>query len=161
MLWPRHERLELVGADLDLAGDDRLLLGAALAAPAPAGHALHAGDDLFGVAGLRDPVVGAEAQPAYSLGDRRRAGADDDAQLGQAGADALQPVPGVRTEHGEVDDERAEAHGRHGLAGNGATEHAMLPAEPVQALGQHLDESGVPVEDGHPQRCGCRTVKPN
>jgi hypothetical protein len=54
------EGLELVGADLELAGHERSGLRPRLRAT-PAPHdGLHARDDLLGVARLRDPVVGAE-----------------------------------------------------------------------------------------------------
>src|SRR4051794_23597297 len=83
------ERLVLVGADLDLAGHERAgdrRLGTAAAAR----DGLDAGDDLFGVAGLRDPVVGTQAQAADALRHGRAARADDHRQAGQAGADALE-----------------------------------------------------------------------
>ena len=76
---PCDERLELVGADLELARDDRLGGRGARAQAAAAHDGLDARDDLFGMAGLGDPVVGAHPQPADALGDRRVAGADDDA----------------------------------------------------------------------------------
>src|SRR6185312_17478957 len=72
------ERLEAIGADLDLASLDRLALGpSARPAAAAAYDALQACDHLLGVTWLGDPVVGAEAQPANALGDRRRPCADD------------------------------------------------------------------------------------
>ena len=77
------ERLELVGADLDLAGDDRRRSSAGLGAAAAAHDGLDAGDELLGVARLGEPVVGAQPQPAHALGDGRAAGADDDARPGR------------------------------------------------------------------------------
>src|SRR5262249_17672071 len=65
-----HERLEAVRADHDLAGADRLGLGARGAAPAPSHHTLDARDDLLGVTRLGDPIVGAKAQAAPPLGPR-------------------------------------------------------------------------------------------
>ncbi len=49
---------------------------------------------------------------------------------------------------GEVDDERGEAHRGDRVGGDGAGEHAVLPAEPVESLGENLDEAAVAVEDG-------------
>ncbi len=151
MLSLADERLEAVGADLDLAGEDRRGLGAAGAAAAAAHDALHARDHFLGVAGLGDPVVGAEAQAAHALGDRRRARADDDAELRQRLAQSLEPAPRLRAEHGEIDDQRAQAHRDDRVGGHRAREHAVLPAEAVQALAEHLDEAAVAVEDGDAQ----------
>ena len=131
---PAHERLEAVGADLDLAGADGLDLGAPGAAAAAAHDALDACDHLLGVAGLGDPVVGSEAQPAHALGHGGGAGADDDAELGEGAAEALKPRPGLGAEDGEIDDERAESHGGDRVGGHGTTEHAMLPTEAVEPL---------------------------
>ena len=114
--------------------EQRRRLFAPGAAPTAAHDALHARDDLLGVARLGDPVVGPEAQPADPLGDGRGAGADDDAELGERLAQALEPAPGLRPEHRQVDDQRAQAHRHDGLAGDRALEHAVLPAEPVQRL---------------------------
>ena len=72
------ERLEAVGADLELAGLHGLGVLARLGAAAAAHDGLDARDQLLGVAGLRQPVVGAHPQPAHALGDGRAAGADDD-----------------------------------------------------------------------------------
>ena len=102
--------------------------------------------------GFVEPVVGAEAQTADALGDRRLAGADDDAEAGQRLADALELLPRARAEDGEVDDQPAEPHGDELVDRDGGPEHAVLPAQPVQALGQDLQEPGVGVDDGQPQR---------
>ena len=147
--WKRSGRISTSPAS---SGSASVRLGAAAAA---AHDALHARDHLLGVAGLGDPVVGAEAQPAHALGDGRGAGADDDAELRQRLAEALEPLPGLRAEHGEVDDERAEPHRDDRLGGHRAGEHAVLPAEAVQALAEHLDEAAVAVEHGDPQRLRC------
>ncbi len=153
MLCLADERLEAVGADLDLAGEDRLGLGAAGAAPAPAHDALHARDDFLGVAGLGDPVVGSEAQAAHALGDGGGAGADDDAELRQRLAQSLQPGPRLRAEHREIDDQRAQAHRDDRVRRYGAGKHTVLPGESVEALAENLDEAAVAVEDGDPQGC--------
>ena len=49
-----------------------------------------------------------------------------------------------------------EAHRADRLGRDGAGEHAVLPAEPVEALGEHLDEAAVAVQNGDPQWRGCR-----
>src|SRR3712207_7649090 len=50
------------------------------------------------LAGLRDPVVGADPESAHALGDGRVRRADDHAEAGQQGADLLEEVPGVRAQ---------------------------------------------------------------
>jgi hypothetical protein len=101
---------------------------------------------------LGDPVVGAQSQPAHALGDGRRSGADDDPQVGQRSAQALQPLPGLRAEHRQVHDERAQAHRDDRVGGHRACQHAVLPAEAVKTLAQNLDESAVAVEHCDAQR---------
>jgi hypothetical protein len=65
-------RVEPVRADLQLAGDDRLLHDRQLAgAPAPQ-HRLDAREQFLGVARLGDPVVGPGPQPGDSLADPHR-----------------------------------------------------------------------------------------
>ena len=49
-----------------------------------------------GMAGLGDPVVGAEPQPAHALGDRGLPRADDHAQPGQPRAELVEVVPALR-----------------------------------------------------------------
>src|SRR4051795_3351109 len=68
--------LELVGADDDLPRLDLLGRRRGGAGPA-AGGGLDAGRQLLGMAGLVQPVVGAEAQAADALGHRGGAAADD------------------------------------------------------------------------------------
>ena len=148
------EGLEAVGADLDLAGLQRLDLGAAAGAPAASRDALHASDDLLGVARLGDPVIGAQAQPAHALGHGGGTGADDDAELGQRAAQALEPLPRLRAEHREIDDQRAQAHRGDRVGRYGSGEHAVLPGETVQTLAQYLDEATVAVEHRNAQRAG-------
>ena len=70
---------------------------------------------------------------------------------GSAVAEALEPGPGLRAEHGEVDDDGAQAHRDDGIGRDRAREHAVLPAEAVQALAEDLDEAAVAIEDGDPQ----------
>ena len=147
--WKRSARISTSPAST------RRRLLAPGAAPAPAHDALHARDDLLGVAGLGHPVVGPEAQPAHPLGDRGGPGADDDAELRKRLAEALQPAPRLGPEHGQVHHQRAQAHRHDGLAGDRALEHAVLPAEAVHALAQDLDEAAVAIEYRDPQgRCG-------
>ena len=149
-----HEGLEAIGADLDLAGGDGPARRARLGAAAPAHDGLDAGDELLGVARLGQPVVGPEAQAAHALGHRRLARADDHAQPRQRRAELLEVLPRRRAEHREVDDDGVQAHGHDGVDGNRAGEHAMLPGQTLQALGQHLQEARVGVDDGEPERRG-------
>src|SRR5204863_3724802 len=76
---PGHERLELIRADLELPGHDRAGLGPSVGPTAAPHYSLDARDDLLRMAGLRDPVVGAEAQAAHALGYGRALGAHDHA----------------------------------------------------------------------------------
>ena len=76
----------------------------ASAAAAAAHDGLDARDELLGMARLRQPVVGAHPQAADALGDGRLAGAHDDAEARQRGAELSRYVPGVRAEDREVDD---------------------------------------------------------
>src|SRR3954469_15629264 len=146
------EGLELIGADLHLAGLDRRRLAAPLGAPAPAHDGLDAGDDLLGMARLADPVVGAQPQPAHALGDGGLARADNDAEAGKLGAQALQPAPALRPDDGEIDDDGAQAHRHDRVRGHGAADEPVLPAEALEALGQDLEESRIPVQDRNAQR---------
>jgi hypothetical protein len=104
------------------------------------------------VARLRDPVVGAEAQPAHALGDAGLAGADDDAHLRQPRAQLLQVAPRRRAEHGEVDHDRVQAHRHERVERHRRGEHAVLVAGAVEALREHLHETGVRIEDGDAER---------
>src|SRR3954470_10072234 len=61
-----HVRLEAVGADLDLAGVDRRSLLARPGGGRPADAGVDAREQLLRVAGLRQPVVGADPQPAHA-----------------------------------------------------------------------------------------------
>src|SRR3954470_1776154 len=144
-------RLEAIGADLDLAGADRRALLARLGPASPAHDGLHAREQLLGVAGLRQPVVGAQPQAPHALGDRRLPGADDHAEPGQRRAQLLEVVPGLRPEDREVDDDRVQPHGDAHVGRAGAGEHAVPPAEPLEALSEHLEEPRVGVEHGDAQ----------
>src|SRR3954464_11384602 len=95
------ERLELVGPDLELADQDRLGRDARLRALATADDGLDAGDQLLRVAGLRQPVVGAQPQAAHTLRHARRAGADDHTELRETGAELLEVGPRLRPEDRE------------------------------------------------------------
>ena len=142
------ERLELVGADLDLAGDDRALLLADAAAAAAADDGLDPRHHLLGVRRLRDPVVGAEAQAADPLGDGRALGADDHPEVGEHPADALEELPAERPEHRDVDQDRVELH-RHQLLGRHVRGvDAVLPAGGVEAPPEHVQEAAVVVDYG-------------
>ena len=154
-----HEGLELVGADLELAGHDRAGLDARrLGAPAPPRDGLGARDQLLRVAGLGDPVVGAQPQPAHALGHRRAAGADDHAQRRQPLADLLEVAPARGAEHGEVDHEHVEPHRHERVGRHGAREHAVLPARGVEPVREHLQEARVGIEHRRGARVAGRSV---
>ena len=103
------------------------------------------------MARLADPVVGAEAQAADALGDRGRSGADDDGEVRQADADALELLERARPEQRRVDDDRAEAHRDERVDRRRAAEDPVLPAKALHALAEHLQEPGVGVDDGDAQ----------
>ena len=152
-----HERLELVGADFDLTDHDRGRLDPHVGALAPADDRFDAGDQLFRVAGLGDPVVRAQPQAADALGDRGLAGADDHAQPGQARAELVEIRPPLRSEHREVHDHGVEPQRNHGVQRHRRGQHTVLPANSLQALTQHLKESGVGIDHRQPDRrlaCG-------
>ena len=67
---------------------------------------------------------------------------------GSARAEPLEVVPRLRPEDGEVDHDRVEAHRDDGVGRHRAGEHAVLPAEALQALAEHLEEAGVGVQHG-------------
>ena len=149
------EGLELVGADLELAGDQRALLGARAAAAAAAGDRFDAGDRLLGMAGLGDPVVDSEPQAAHPLGDGRAAGADDHAEVGQHPADALDVVPAFVAEHGRVEQQRVELHRDQLFGRDRAGDLPLLPAGGLGALGEHRDEAAVVVDHRQPDGLLC------
>ena len=144
------EGLELVGADLQLAGDEGAALHLRAAAPAPARHRFHAGHRLLGVAWLGDPVVDAEPQAADPLGDRRAAGADDYAEIGEHSADPLQVAPAVVAQHRRVDQDRAQLHRDQLLRGDRAGDLALLPPGGLRALREDRDETAVVVDHREP-----------
>jgi hypothetical protein len=146
------EGLELVGPDLDLADRDRRVVHARLGALAAAHDGLDAGDQLLGVAGLGDPVVGAESQPAHALRDARLARADDHAEVREPLAELLEVGPGLRAEDREIDDHGVEPHGHHRVERHGGGQDAVLPARVLQPLAEHLQEAGVGVENGQADR---------
>ncbi len=149
---PGREGLELVEADLELAGHRRDRVGARLGAAAAPDDGLRSRDDLLRVAGLGDPVVGAEPEPAHALGDGRLTRADHDAQLREPGAQLLEVRPRRRAEHGEVDDERVQPHREQRVERDGRGQHAVLPAGRLQPLGEDLYEAGIGVKDSDPCR---------
>ena len=149
---PAHERLELVGTDLDLADRHRRLVDAHVGALAAPDDGLDASDQLFRVAGLGHPVVGAQPQPAHALGHGGLAGADDHAQPGQPRAELVEVRPALRTEHGEVDHDRVQPQRDHRVQRNGRGEHAVLPTHPLQALSQHLEKTRVGIDNRQADR---------
>ena len=99
-----------------------------------------------GMAGLGDPVVDAEAQPAHPLRHRRAAGADDQAEVGEHRGDTLQVVPAFVAQQRRVDQQGVELH-RHQIArGHRAGALAQLPARRVGALGKNGDEATVVID---------------
>ena len=145
--WKRSERISSSPAATARAACARL--GAAAAAH----DGLDARDELLGVARLGQPVVGAEPQPAHALGDRRLARCRRRRRARAAPrSSSLEVLPACGPEHREVDDERAEPHGDERLDRDGAGEHAVLPAQPLQALVEDLQEARVGVDDRKPQR---------
>src|SRR5207302_7671453 len=149
---PADEGLELIGADLQLAGHHRPAVGAGARTLAATDDSLHARDYLLGVAGLVDPVVGAQPQPAHALGDGGALRADDQTEPRDPLADGLDVLPGPRTEQRHVDDERVEPHGDELVRRDGCIEAAELPAHRLHALGEHADEAGVRVDRREPYR---------
>jgi hypothetical protein len=77
---PAHQGLELVGPDLELGVKHGPGVQADLGTPAAANDRLDPGDDLLGMAGLGDPVVGAEAQAPNRLADGGPVAAHEDAK---------------------------------------------------------------------------------
>ncbi len=144
------EGLELVGADLQLGGDQRARFGLAAAAAAAAGDRFDPRHRLLGMAGLGDPVVDAEAQPADPLGDGRAAGADDHAEVGEHLADALEVVPAFVAEDRRVEQHRVQLHRHQLLRRDRAGRVAQLPAGDLRPFGKDGDEAAVGVDDGEP-----------
>ena len=131
---------------------------AASARSAAGARRLDARDQLLGVAGLRQPVVGAEPQRAHALGDGRASGADDRGSAGSARADPLEVGPARRAEHGQVDHERAEPQRDELLDRHGARKHALLPAARADALVEHVEEAAVAVDHGEAEGSGPRSL---
>jgi hypothetical protein len=104
------------------------------------------------MARLGDPVVRTHPEPAHALGDRRAAGAHDDAEAREPPAQALQVGPALRTQDREVDHERVEPHRDDRIERDRARQHAVLPADALEPLAEHLEESGIGVQDGQADR---------
>ena len=149
---PADEGLELVRADLELAGDDRSLLVAAGGALAAPHDGLDARDDLFRVARLRDPVVGAEPQAAHALGDGRLLRADDDAEPGDSFGQPLEELPRARAEKGQVDHDGVQPHGDEVLGRDGSRERAELPAGALMRFVMTRTKPAVGVDHGQAYR---------
>ena len=118
---PAGEGLELVRPDLELAGHERAGLDAGGCALAPADHRLHACEHLLGVAGLGHPVVGAGPEPANPLRDAGAPGAHHHAEPGKRRPSAIEEVPGLLVQEGEVHHQRVHAHGHELLHRGGAS----------------------------------------
>ena len=157
---PADEGLELVRADLHLAGDHGPRVDSGLGALAPPHHGLDPGDQLLRMAGLGHPVVRPQAQPAHPLRDRRRPRAHDHAQPRQRGAQPLQVRPPLRPQRREIDDDRVEPHGHHRVERDRRGQDAMLPAHGVEPLGQDLQEARISVENRKADRRSARRCGP-
>jgi hypothetical protein len=147
------EGLELVAADLDLADHDGAGLDAHVGALAAPDDGLDASDQLFGMTGLGDPVVGAEPQPADALGDRGLAGADDHAEPGETSAELVEVRPALRAEHRKVHHDRVQPQGDHRIQRHRGGEHSMLPPHALQPLAQDLQEAAVGIDHREADRC--------
>ena len=140
------ERLETIGADLELPGEDRRGLDLVAAAAMAPGDRFDPGDRLLGMRRLGDPIVDPEPQAANPLGDGRASGADDDAEIGEQAADPVEVAPRLVAQHRRVNQQRVQLH-RHQLVGrNRATGGAQQPARRLGALGKNGDETGIGVD---------------
>jgi hypothetical protein len=135
-----------------IADHERPGVDARLGALAPPHDRLDARDQLLRVARLRDPVVGAQPQPAHPLRHRRLPGADDHAEPRQPRADLLQVVPPLRTQDRQIDHDGVQPHRDDRVERNRAREHAVLPARALDAIRQHLQEARVRVEHRYADR---------
>ena len=104
-------------------------------------------DQLLWMAGLRHPCVRAEAQAAHALSHRGGRRAHDHRQTGEAGAHALEVLPAPLPQHGKVDHQRVQPHGDQGIERHRAGERAVVPPERLEAIGQHLHETRIAVDD--------------
>ena len=152
------EGLELVGADLQLAGDEGTGLGIGAAAATAAGDGLDPRHHLLRVAGLADPVVDPEPQAPHPLGNGRASGANDHAEVGKHPADPLQVGPRFVAENGEVDQQRVQLHRHQLLRRDRAAHHPLLPARRFGALRQHGHEAAVVVDYREPDGLLCVQV---
>jgi hypothetical protein len=115
-------------------------------------NSVDARNELLGVAGLGDPVVGAQAQAAHTLVDGRLARADDHRQRRELTRHALEILPRVRAQHREIDHECAETHHDEPFDSNHTAQHSVLPSKLVKPLRQRPDEAGVAIADRDAQR---------
>ena len=153
MLTPLHEGLVLVAMDLDLAGDQRLGRRSSLEPPAAAHDRLDARDQLLGMAGLGQPVIGAEAQAAHALGDRRAAGADDDAEARAARRRAARATPSRSARSPRGRPRSRQAHRDDRLAARPRTRARGTPSRArSRRLPSTVQEARVAVEDRDAQR---------
>ena len=148
------ERLELVGADLELAGRDRAARrraprrgGGGARRPRRARSAPR--DGRAWSASRRRPGAARGRAGRRSTGRCRRR------RRGRAArrAELLEVLPALRAEHREVDDERAEAHARRSRR-PGRRRPATRCSQPRRSrrLVEDLQEAGVGVDDRDPQR---------
>ena len=147
------ERLEHVGPDLQLPGDDGLgRIGGGSCGVAASHRGLDAGQHLLRMAGLRDPVVGTEPQAADALGDRAGACADDHHLRRGGRAEPAEIGPGLAAEQRRIDHDRVQAHRGQLLDRGRAREQLGAPADGADPLREHLREAAVGVDDGQTHR---------
>ena len=144
-------RLVEVRPDRDLADHERALELWHLVAPVAADRRLDDADQFLGVTRLAHPGVRPEAQPADALTHRRGARADHDREAGKPGADPLQILPAAGPEHGDVEHQRVQPHRDERVRGHRRRQRAVLPAQRVETIRQHLQEPGVAVDDREPK----------
>ena len=143
------EGLELVGPDLELAGDQRPALGPVRPRRRRRVDGFDPGDRLLGVAGLVDPVVDAEPQGRAPAG-RRSSGRcrRSRPRSGSMPQTRSRYGPAFLAEHGGVDDDSAfsfiaTSSGRR----NRAAAVGGMPAGGFGALGEDRHETAVVVDD--------------
>ena len=103
------------------------------------------------MARLGQPVVGSKPQTANALSNARATGTDDNAKARHRFAEPLKVFPSLRPEDRKVDHDRAEAHSDNLIKRRRASQRAVFPAKPIEALIEHLKEAGVVVNYSDPQ----------
>ena len=70
-------------------------------------------------------------------------------EVGEHSADPLQELPGQRAEQRGIDEEGVQLHRRQLLGRHRPGENPVLVAGRLEALGEHVNEAGVVVDDGY------------